>query len=128
MQNRRKLNRVETDNTMRVYDITSGEFLGCLGNIHPEGMMLISNRPLVEGAVLRLSIHLSKTIAGTKELEVDAKCVWSKEDIHCSSSGSGLAFIRPSQVITEVISAMVDDAAFKCSDEELSVVEFSEST
>ena len=125
-QERRNLERWQTDQTLCVYDQTDEKFLGCLADINARGMMMISTSELSEGVIYKLSIPLRKEICEVSELQIEARCEWSRMDDHCSLCGNGFSLVQPSQYVIDIITSILKDPDFRRSKGEPSVIEIIE--
>jgi len=56
----------------------TSEFVGFLLDIHPGGMMLLSDHPQTNKEAIPLRLVLPAEILGRKEILFAAKCVWNK--------------------------------------------------
>lgn len=108
MKNRRKLNRVYLAFFTRLFDRETGELLGHLANLTPEGAMIISEAPLETGKVYRLHMDLSEAYFSKSHLDFEARCVYSQPEAIAPkfyNTGFQLLKIAPEdvQIITQII-------------------------
>lgn len=75
-----------------IFDVVMGEAIGHLGNVSPEGLMLISNDVIAEGAIFQLQFSLSDLDGLRSDFSVGATCLWSMES-NSGSYWSGLQII-----------------------------------
>ncbi len=103
---RRKFNRKNLIYYLEVFDMDSGEVLGRLVDITPEGLMLIAENPVPLQKVYNLKMVLPREISGKKELEFSGQCRWSRKDINPEYYVSGfhlLDITRDEQLIIEIV-------------------------
>jgi hypothetical protein len=77
---RRQYERSDLKYFGRVYNRKLGRLIGYLVNITPTGVMVVSERPIDPGAVVGLRIEFPESKGSTLQLDLDAKCVWSRMD------------------------------------------------
>ncbi|WP_372436682.1 hypothetical protein, partial [Pandoraea sputorum] len=54
--------------------------MGWLGNVSEEGLILISDLPLLVGAIFDLRMKMPVNAEGQKVVDVKATCLWCHED------------------------------------------------
>ena len=64
MNERRKLERHHVSNSLEVYDLDSGELLGRVVDLHTEGLMLLSERPIELNRSWALQVNLPMNLNG----------------------------------------------------------------
>lgn len=77
---RRQYERNDLKYFARVYNRKLGRLIGYLVNITPIGMMVVSEKPIDPGAMVGLQIEFPESIDCASQLDLEAKCVWSKLD------------------------------------------------
>lgn len=65
---------------LRAYDNTSSRVLGHVVDISPQGVMLITDEPLVPGEDRRLRMRFPGMSSSRDELIFDAVCRWCRPD------------------------------------------------
>jgi hypothetical protein len=81
MDERRKLKRQHIMFYSRVFDRQTGAFLGYLGNLTPDGVMIISETELDVQQEFQLRIDLPEDIYDKSILNLTARSAWCKRDI-----------------------------------------------
>lgn len=76
----RQIERHQLPYFLQVSNRYTGKPLGCLGNISEKGIMLISELPLLVGAIFSLSLQVPDGNGGQRTLDIDAQCLWCRED------------------------------------------------
>jgi hypothetical protein len=102
----RRIKRHQLPCFLQVSNRYTGKTLGFLGNISEEGLMLISDLPLLVGAVFALSLQVPGDESGRRTLDVSARCLWSHEDETPGHFDSGFSLeIAPTEYF-ELIEAL----------------------
>ncbi|MCL2845580.1 MAG: PilZ domain-containing protein [Chitinivibrionia bacterium] len=80
---------------LRVIDTKTGKELGRIADITPEGLMLLSDKPLQQTKPYSIRILLDRKLfdAGLGNLDVDVNVRWSKPDANPSLTLTGLLFL-----------------------------------
>ncbi len=81
MDERRKLKRQHIMFYSRVFDRQTGAFMGYLGNLTPDGAMIISEEALEVQKDYQLRIDLPEDMYDKSLLNLGARSVWCKQDI-----------------------------------------------
>lgn len=77
MQESRSLERRDLIYYPRVLDRNTGQLLGHVANISPEGLMLIGERLIEPNTTFQLRMYLPVKIGGRRQLELEANSRWS---------------------------------------------------
>jgi len=108
MDDRRKLKRQHIMFYSRVFDRTDGAFIGYLGNLTPDGAMVIGESELETQKEFQLRIDLPEDIYDKAVLNLKARSAWCKQDIDPNffTIGFSLHDVSPEDIgiITEIIS------------------------
>ncbi|PCJ17970.1 MAG: PAS domain S-box protein [Gammaproteobacteria bacterium] len=78
--------------SLRVFDPSTGENLGCLENLTVGGMKLKSKKVSQSGVDYDLSMVLPAPIDGVNTISFTAKCMWSKQASFSNDFASGYQF------------------------------------
>lgn len=76
----RRQSRTPLIYNLKVENPRSGEAVGYLVNIDPDGMMLLSDREPQMHATLSLCIHLPQNVMGGGCIEVSGQAVWCRHE------------------------------------------------
>mgnify|MGYP001259333063 CR=1 FL=1 len=87
---KRKYKRRHLIYYLRVFEQESGNLLGHLVDITPEGAMIMSEKRLERGAIYNIKMDLPDEIDEIEHIEFEAKCRWSKKDVNPEFYVSGL--------------------------------------
>jgi len=111
--NKRQLKRVHLIYYLRIFDIDSGADIGHLVDITPQGIMLISEKPIPVGKDFSFRMQLPSMVSGREEIFFSARCLWCKQDFipEFYVSGYQIKDITPQEAKT--ISALINSYGFK---------------
>ena len=109
---RRKFKRRLLVYNLEVFETESKEPMGRMVDITPEGMMLVSARPMDVDSVLHLSVELPSEIFGTKHVNFTAIAHWCRHDINPDLFDVGLEFTDINDKNIETVIGMIADYAF----------------
>lgn len=112
MQERRRFKRRLLVYHLEVFDAESGESVGRMVDITPDGMMLVSNRSTELNSILRLWVDLPSEVLGNKRITFTAKAQWCRHDINPDLFDTGLQFTDISDKSIETIIGLIIDFAF----------------
>lgn len=94
MNERRKLERHTVSSSLEVYDLDTGALLGRVVDLHQEGLMLLSDKPIEMFKSYALQINLPMTLNGVTEFCLDAESLWHRESIGGGQFWTGLQFLN----------------------------------
>jgi hypothetical protein len=106
MLKERRIERHQLPGYLRVFNRYTNKPIGCLGNVSEEGLMLISDLPMLVGAdfQLRLQVPCERGLPTT--LDVTATCQWCHEDETPGSYDSGFLLVESSPDYAALINAL----------------------
>lgn len=110
---RRTLKRRHLIFYLRVWEITDDRLLGHLVDITPEGLMLISERPIGIGQEFDLEIRFPDSEGELKPLRFRSICRWSDNDINPAFYDSGFEFLEKSPEEVETIQTIIETYGFQ---------------
>ncbi len=101
----RTLPRRELIYYLKVVNRQTGREVARLGDVHAEGMLLFSPRPLTPGTVYEAALELPKALqaGGRREVPLDCEIVWTRPGPKASTyheNGARFTRIEPSQRAT----------------------------
>ena len=97
----------------RVFDRKTGQLLGYLGNLTPEGIMLISESPLEVNEEYTLRLDLPDDIYHQPVLNLNANSVWCQIDIDPNFYTTGFQLRDISTGDLEIIRQIIEDYGFR---------------
>jgi len=104
---RRKLERHTVSSSLEVYDLETGHMLGRVVDLHVEGLMLLSDKPIEMYKSFALQINLPMTLNGMGEFLLDAQSLWNRESIGGGQYWTGLQFTNVPDDARQCIEKMV---------------------
>ena len=100
MENKRKLKRRHLIYYLRVFDQSNGQLIGHLVDITKEGLMLISEQPLITDKEYKFRMVLPTEILSRAEVNYTATVIWCKKDVNPDFYATGF---RLSDISTDDI-------------------------
>lgn len=107
MNERRKLERHTVSSSLEVYDLNTGDLLGRVVDLHIEGLMLLSEKPIEMFKSYALQVNLPMTLNGITEFMLDAESKWRRESIAGGQYWTGLQFTNLPEDSRHCIEKMV---------------------
>jgi len=112
VNDRRKFKRRLLVYNLDVFDAKTNGPIGRMVDITPEGMMLVSARPVDINSVLHLSVELPSEIFHTNRVNFTAIAHWCRHDINPELFDTGLEFTDISDKNIETVVGLIADYAF----------------
>lgn len=97
---------------LRVFDRVTGQLLGHLVDITPEGVMLISEQPLATDATYALKLDLPADTFGKETVEFEARALWSRPDVNPSFHDTGFQMLTVAEADERVIRRLITEYGF----------------
>ncbi|MBZ0092291.1 MAG: PilZ domain-containing protein [Sulfuricellaceae bacterium] len=97
---------------LRVFDAASGDLVGSLVDITPEGVMLVNDKPLPLDTHYHLRMVLPADVFGKHELSFEAKTMWCRNDINPDFFDIGFEFVNIEHGDAMTIVDLVDQYGF----------------
>ncbi len=112
MENKRKLKRRHLFFYLRIFNRKDGELIGYLGDITPQGIMLISEKPVETNRFFKLWMDLpgSSTV---RRLEFEAKSIWCQPDMNPDFYDTGIQLLDMSKRDMAMIEDLISDYGFR---------------
>ena len=107
MDEKRQYRRRSLVYNLQVADRNTGEIVGRVANLSPQGLMLITTDRLVQDAQLDLSIALPEKIFNRDRIECSAQCMWSKRNAATDFYEVGLQLFEVTDRDIEAIVALI---------------------
>jgi hypothetical protein len=86
MEDRRQHSRHGTELQLEVFDLRSGQRLGRIVDLSPDGFMLFSDTPQRVDSVVECRLVSEQLVDGVGEIRLGADCLWSRpgaDGQHC---------------------------------------------
>jgi hypothetical protein len=107
MKEKRKYRRRSLVYNLQVADRNTGDIVGRVANLSPEGVMLITTDRMVNDTVLKLSIALPEKIFDRDRIECEARCMWCKPGENTDFFEVGLQLLEVPGREIEAIVALI---------------------
>jgi hypothetical protein len=112
MHERRKHRRNRTRFPAVVLDGESGRFVGYVGNITPEGIMIVSDNPIEAGAEYAFRIELPDEVRGRKQFAFRACCLWCQATADSCTYRSGYELLQLTADDLDLVRQIIEDETF----------------
>jgi hypothetical protein len=109
MEKQRKSKRRYLTQYLKVFDRNTNEFIGRLGDISPEGIMLISEQPLETDVTYELRVDLPEAISDAGDLKINAKSLWTKPDVLPGFFDTGFQFVNVTKKRGKLIEKLIQE-------------------
>jgi hypothetical protein len=106
MKQNRHIERHQLPYFLKVFNRFTDRPMGYLGNISLDGMLLISQLPLLVGAKFELRLKVPGKDGQLHFIDFDANCQWSREDVTPGYYDSGFAISAPPPEFTELVDSL----------------------
>ncbi len=103
----RRIERHQLPCYLKVFNRFTGQPIGFLGNVDEEGLMLISNLPLLVGPDFELQIKLPDQV-----LNLTAACLWCHEDVTPGHYDAGFQLVQAHPEYEQLVVALRDYFSF----------------
>lgn len=105
MKSQRRIERHQLPYYLKVFNRVTDKPMGSIGNISLDGLMLISQLPMLVGARFEMRLKIPGT-DGVHVIDFSATCQWSREDVTPGSYDSGFALVAPPAEYVELVDAL----------------------
>lgn len=102
----RRIERHQLPYYLQVFNRHTGQPIGYLGNVSENGLMLISQLPMLTGADFELQLKIPTASGGPQLLNLTANCMWSREDETPGNYDSGFELTQSCAVYAELVGAL----------------------
>lgn len=89
------------------------KLIGHLADITPQGLMVLSDKPLEIDRIYKLRIELSADVTDLPFMEVLAKSLWCKPDVDPNFYNTGFELVGISQAEIDVIQRIIELFGFR---------------
>lgn len=91
----RRIERHQLPYFLKVFNRFTDRPIGYLGNVCDQGLMLISQLPLLVDADFELRLKLPGITGQLQTIDLTARCVWCREDVTPHYYDSGFVLYQP---------------------------------
>jgi hypothetical protein len=105
MPMQRRIERQQLPYYLKVFNRITDKPIGYIGNVSLDGLMLISQLPLLVGARFEMRLKIPGQNA-QRFIDFSATCQWCREDVTPGSFDSGFALVKPPAEFVEMVDAL----------------------
>ena len=105
MRSQRRIERHQLPYYLKVFNRITDKPMGYIGNVSLDGLMLISQLPMLVGARFDMRLKIPGQ-HGQHFVDFSATCQWSREDVTQGSYNSGFALVAPPAEYVEMVDAL----------------------
>ncbi|AVO54755.1 PilZ domain-containing protein [Ectopseudomonas mendocina] len=105
MRSQRRIERHQLPYYLKVFNRITDKPMGFIGNVSLDGLMLISQLPMLVGARFDMRLKIPGQ-QGMHFIDFSANCQWCREDVTPGSYDSGFALVVPPADYIEMIDAL----------------------
>lgn len=102
----RRIERHQLQDYLQVFNRHTDRQIGCLGNVSENGLMVISDLPMLTGARFELRLKIPGNSEAQKFIDVEGTCMWCKEDETPGSYDSGFLLSNAPEDYLEYIAML----------------------
>jgi hypothetical protein len=102
----RRIERHQQPNYIRVFNSVTDKPIGFLGNVSEDGLMLISQLPMMIGADFELRLKIPASDGCQQVIDFTASCLWCHEDATPHHYDAGFVVLRASAEYEQLVSAL----------------------
>jgi hypothetical protein len=112
MAEQRRIERQQLSHYLQVFNCNTGKPVGSIGNISPEGLMLVSQLPMLVGARFDLRLTIPGEDGQEYFIDFAADCLWCREDVTPGTFDSGFFLLEPPEDYLQMVAALHDYFSF----------------
>ncbi|UTW06886.1 PilZ domain-containing protein [Pseudomonas benzenivorans] len=105
MPAQRHIQRHQLPCYLKVFNRITDKPMGYIGNVSLDGLMLISQLPMLVGGRFDLRLKIPG-VEGPRFIDFSATCQWSREDVSPGYFDSGFALVAPPAEYVEMVDAL----------------------
>jgi PilZ domain. len=107
MKDNRRFRRRSLLFELKVTEKNSGEALGRVANLTPDGLMLVNADRIVDNSLVTLRIELPEKIFGKDTIDCDAKCMWCRPVVNTKLFEAGFQLLEMGEMDVQTIVALI---------------------
>lgn len=100
---KRRFDRNQLVYYLKVFYVESGELAGYLGDISPQGIMLVSKDRIPLKTKVNLCIHLDTELEMKEKLVLKANSLWQEQDVNPDYYVTGFEFMDLDQKTRDTV-------------------------
>ncbi|MBC3256380.1 PilZ domain-containing protein [Pseudomonas paralactis] len=108
----RRIERHQLPYFLQVFNRITDKPIGFLGNVSEDGLMLISQLPMMIDVDFELCLKIPAAQGEFYMIDLTATCLWSREDVNPQHYDSGFRVQQPPEEYGQLISALLQYFSF----------------
>jgi len=108
----RRIERHQLPYFLQVFNRVTDKPIGFLGNVSENGLMLISQLPMMVDVDFQLCLKIPVAQGEFQTIDLTATCLWSHEDVNPQQYDSGFTVHQPPEAYGQLINALVQYFSF----------------
>ena len=109
----RHIERHQLPCVLKVYNRHTGQPIGYLGNASEDGLMLISQLPVLVGPDFELQLRLPLAGGECQCIDLTASCLWCREDQTPGHYDAGFMLPQPPREYDDFVRSLRDYFSFR---------------
>lgn len=102
----RRIQRHQLSGFLKVFNRLTDKPIGYLGNVSEDGLMLISQLPMMVDVAFELRLKIPMADGDFQAIDLTAMCLWSHEDVNPQHYDSGFRVVEAPEAYGQLISAL----------------------
>lgn len=102
----RRIQRHQLSGFLKVFNRLTDKPIGYLGNVSEDGLMLISQLPMMVDVAFELRLKIPMPDGEFQAIDLTAMCLWSHEDVNPQHYDSGFRVVEAPETYGQLISAL----------------------
>lgn len=102
----RRIQRHQLSGFLKVFNRLTDKPIGYLGNVSEDGLMLISQLPMMVDVAFELRLKIPMADGDFQAIDLKAMCLWSHEDVNPQHYDSGFRVVEAPEAYGQLISAL----------------------
>ena len=95
MHELRRIRRQQLPYYLKVFNRFTDKPIGYIGDVSPEGLLLVSQLPMLVGARFEFRLKIPAQTGQLHCIDFSGDCKWSREDVNPGHFDSGFALLAP---------------------------------
>ncbi|KTC63594.1 pilus assembly protein PilZ [Pseudomonas fluorescens ABAC62] len=108
----RRIERHQLPYFLQVFNRLTDKPIGYLGNISGDGLMLISELPMMVDADFELCMKIPRADGTLHVVDLTATCLWSQEDVNPQYYDSGFGLLQAPKEYGQLVKALLTYFSF----------------
>ncbi|MFK3815507.1 PilZ domain-containing protein [Pseudomonas sp. NPDC089407] len=113
MFNKRHIERHQLPCVLKVFNRFTGQEIGQLGNASEDGLMVISQLPVLVGPDYELQLRMPLVGGGHQFVNLTASCLWCSEDQTPGHYDSGFMLLQAPREYEDFVRSLRDYFSFR---------------